>query len=109
MPIYKKLYHLKLKISAERSYFLKLNFWKLCFAQVELERDVEFRRGVRPACLPFDYVGKDLTTLDSEVTIVGWGAAAFGEAPVTAQKEVTSVPWNVTYLLLLLQLFYFLF
>ena len=60
----------------------------MCFVQVELERAVEFRRGVRPACLPFDYVGKDLSVLNSEVTIVGWGAAAFGEAPVTAQKEV---------------------
>ena len=58
------------------------------FFQVELEREVEFRRGVRPACLPFEYVGEDMAAIHSEVTIVGWGAAAFGEAPVTAQKEV---------------------
>jgi hypothetical protein len=29
-----------------------------------------------------------MAALNSEVTIVGWGAAAFGEDPVTAQKEV---------------------
>ena len=57
-------------------------------ALVELEHEIQYRRNIRHACLPFQYVGHDLTKLSSEVTIVGWGATAFGGDTVSVQKEV---------------------
>jgi len=36
--------------------------------------DLPFSRSIRPACLPYDYVGRDYETFRDDPSIVGWGA-----------------------------------
>ncbi len=44
--------------------------------------------GLRPACLPDQYSGFDLTTLRSPPVVVGWGSTVTGGSTVNALREV---------------------
>ena len=42
-------------------------------ALIKLERSVEFRRGLRPACLPESFKRARLEDLKINPTVIGWG------------------------------------
>ena len=60
-------------------------------ALLKLERDVVFRTGLRPACLPDQYSGFDFTTFRSQPVVVGWGSTVTGGTTVNALREVRAV------------------
>lgn len=56
-------------------------------ALLRLNRNVVFRSGLRPACLPDQYAGFDLTTLRTPPVVVGWGSTVTGGSTVNALRE----------------------
>ena len=57
-------------------------------ALLKLNRNVVFRTGLRPACLPDQYSGFDLTQLRTPPVVVGWGSTVTGGSTVNALREV---------------------
>lgn len=60
-------------------------------ALLRLSRNVVFRSGLRPACLPDQYAGFDLTSLRTPPVVVGWGSTVTGGATVNALREVCAI------------------
>ena len=80
---YIKVQFIKLKLTISKG-FSSISMIKLCLYSRALVNDIAiaivsggdlpFSRSIRPACLPYDYVGRDYETFRDDPSIVGWGA-----------------------------------
>ena len=58
---------------------------------IRLQRPVNFRRGIRPVCLPEKYEGFNFNRLNEEPTVIGWGTTGIRE-PISSHLRETNVP-----------------
>ena len=56
-------------------------------ALVKLQRPVVFRKGLRPACLPEKYKNFDLSGLEKNSAIIGWGKTSQYSSTVNHLRE----------------------
>ena len=60
-------------------------------ALVQLESPIQFKFGIRPACLPDKYRGFPMDQLQNEPTIIGWGSTG-NDRPTETKLMQTTVP-----------------
>ena len=58
---------------------------------IRLQSPVNFRRGIRPVCLPDKYEEFNFNRLDEEPTVIGWGTTGIRE-PISSHLRETNVP-----------------